>query len=169
MRPPRSARVTWVVPALALTALLAGCGPPPEYPAPGSPSSRPAAPALIPTPATTAAPPTGLPGPATSPSGFPEDRAVRCGGRLDGDQVLALLEREGLLGRDLDARVDEGPLCARDWQYTVVTVPERDPLRVVTRGEPGDLALVTAGTEVCTVEVRVQAPSGIRAAADCVS
>lgn len=160
-----------MVAALALAAPLAACGPPPEYPAAsGTPSPRLTPPAL-PTaaPGTLAPLPTRLPAPAGPPSGFPDDRAVRCGGRPDGDQVLALLRREDLLGPGLDARVTDGPLCAGDWQYTVVTVPDRDPLRVVTRGEPDDLTLVTAGTEVCTVEVRVQAPSGIRTVADCVS
>ena len=158
-----------MVAALALAVPLVACGPPPEYPAvAGTPSPRPTSP-WLPAPATLAPLPTGLPAPVSPPSGFPEDRAVSCAGRPDGDQVLALLRREDLLGTDLDARVTEGPLCAGDWQYTVVSVPDRDPLQVVTRGEPDDLALVTAGTEVCTVEVRIQAPSGIRAAADCVS
>jgi hypothetical protein len=63
--------------------------------------------------------------------------------------------------------VDTGPLCAGTWQYTVVLVPNREPLAVVTRGRPGALELVTAGTNVCSIPVRTEAPIGIRTAATC--
>jgi hypothetical protein len=59
------------------------------------------------------------------------------------------------------------PLCAGSWQYTVITVAGREPLRVVTKGQPAALSLVTAGTNVCTVQVRAAAPVGIRTAAAC--
>jgi hypothetical protein len=43
----------------------------------------------------------------------------------------------------------------------------REPLQVVTQGAPNALQLVTAGTEVCSVPVRTQAPSGILMVAHC--
>jgi hypothetical protein len=95
--------------------------------------------------------------------------AIDCGGQPDQAELLDLLRTEGMLSGDAEAEVVTGPLCAGGWQYSVVRVPDLDPLQVVTRGEPGDLALVTAGTDVCTVEVRIQAPPGIRDAAACVS
>ena len=60
-----------------------------------------------------------------------------------------------------------GPLCAGSWQYTIMTVPDHDPLQVVTRGAASSLTVVTAGTYVCTPEVTGAAPSGIVSAAHC--
>lgn len=59
-------------------------------------------------------------------------------------------------------RVVSGPLCAADWQYTVLDVTGHEQLQVVTRGSGGAPRLVTAGTDVCTVEVRAAGPPGIR-------
>ena len=107
-----------------------------------------------------------VPGASTSP---PTDQvATSCNGDPGPEHILVLLRDEGLLADDTEATVAEGPLCADGWQYTVVVVPDRDPLQVVTSGQTGDLALVTAGTDVCTVEVRVRAPIGIRTVASCV-
>jgi hypothetical protein len=151
---------------LCAPVLLAGCGQPPELtespgptvPGPSSPgNSAPSFPTL----------PPGQPG---SPStGFGGGVAIDCGGQPDQAELLDLLRTEGMLSGDAEAEVVTGPLCAGGWQYSVVRVPDLDPLQVVTRGEPGDLALVTAGTDVCTVEVRIQAPPGIRDAAACAS
>jgi hypothetical protein len=152
---------------LLLTAALltlAGCGPPPQPP----PSPTP-----IPPPATTASPAPTFPiapptaGPLPS-GGFAEQFAVDCGGEPSGEELLALLRGEGVLDAGTDAEVVDGPRCAGTWQYAVVSVTDLDPLQVVTEGDPDDLDLVAAGTDVCTPEVRIQAPPGIREAAACV-
>lgn len=145
-------------------ALLAGCGPPPQVaPTPDGPLPGPDTPG---SPGADQPGPSGTPPPVT-PTPAP-DEAVGCDGRPDAEQVLTVLRAAGMLDDDADATVVEGPLCAADWQYAVVRVPDLDPLHVVTSGEPDDLELVTAGTDVCTVEVRVHAPRGIRAVASCV-
>jgi hypothetical protein len=145
--------------------LLVGCGPPPQPPEPPS-GSPPSTATVSPGPTVPPTAPTGAP---VSPSpGFGEQTAVNCAGEPAEDEVLALLRDEGVLGGGADAEVVEGPLCSGTWQYTVVSVPDLDPLQVVTRGEPDALELVTAGTDVCSVEVRIQAPPGIRGAAACV-
>lgn len=149
----------------ALAALAAGCGPPPEPPGtPDPPSPR----STAPTGPGRSVAPTGAGIPVTPTGGFSEQVATDCAGQPDAGAVLAVLASEELLGQGADAEVTEGPLCAGTWQYAVVTVPELDPLQVVTRGEPDALELVTAGTDVCSVEVRIQAPPGIRTAASCV-
>ena len=102
---------------------------------------------------------------APSPTGFPEATAVNCGGRPGGREVLAVLRRAGLVTRSSSARVVTGPMCAGTWQWSVVQMPNADPLQVVTRGAAGSLQLVTAGTDVCSIPVRTGAPAGIRAAA----
>lgn len=157
-----------LVPLLA-GLLAAGCGTPPELteqrrhvpPPPSSPTTDP-------TPPATAGPP-GLPPPPTVGPGFPEEIAMACAGRPSGEELVALLRAEGLLPSGAEAEVVDGPYCSGSWQYVVVGVPDRDPLHLVTEGEPGDLTLVTAGTDVCTVEVRLRAPTGIRGAAACES
>jgi len=99
--------------------------------------------------------------------GFSDQFAVDCGGEPSGEEMIALLVDEEVLDADANARVTDGPRCAGTWQYAVVSVPSLDPLQVVTQGEPDDLELVTAGTDVCTPEVRIQAPQGIRTSAAC--
>ncbi|HYN96340.1 MAG TPA: hypothetical protein VES42_21055, partial [Pilimelia sp.] len=103
---------------------------------------------------------------ATTP-GFSDSAAVDCGGRPGAAAVVRVLRARGLIGGGARATVETGPLCAGEWQYTVVLVPGREPLAVVTRGQPGALRLVTAGTNVCSAAVRTTAPYGIRTAADC--
>ncbi|MPZ27393.1 MAG: hypothetical protein GEV12_13520 [Micromonosporaceae bacterium] len=164
MRP--LARLAALLPVGAL--LLAGCGPPPGL------DDDPRGPAGSGAPTTGASSPAFPPNTAIGPSGGPglspaEGAATDCAGQPDGEEVLDLLRDEEVLGTGAEAEVVEGPLCADTWQYAVVNVPDLDPLQVVTRGEDGDLELVTAGTDVCTVEVRIQAPPGIRDAASCVS
>jgi hypothetical protein len=85
------------------------------------------------------------------------------------EQVIAFLRRtSGLLPANATVIVQIGPLCAGTWQYTVLAAPNQDPLRVVTRGTPSALRLVTAGTDVCSeVAVRATAPAGIRTVARC--
>jgi hypothetical protein len=64
-------------------------------------------------------------------------------------------------------KIVTGPLCAGSWQYTVMNVPGREALQVVTRGSGGALTVVTAGTYVCIPEVVGAAPAGIVSAAHC--
>jgi hypothetical protein len=150
--------------ALALVVMLAGgCDLPPELqPTPGPlPSPSPTA-----APSPTPPPPTLEPSPTATP-GFSQQIAVDCGAQVPDGDIVALLRSAGLLPAGVLATVSNGPLCAGTWQYAVVRVPDREPLQVVTRGAPGALTLVTAGTNVCTVEVRIEAPPGIRTAAAC--
>jgi hypothetical protein len=106
---------------------------------------------------------------STGPAPFGEAVAVPCAGRPSADQVVALLRRTpDMLPRGATVTVRTGPLCAGTWQYTIVSAPEREPLEVVTKGPPGSLVLVTAGTDVCSIEVRTAAPIGIRTAAHCI-
>lgn len=149
----------------ALVIGLLGCGRPPGA------GETPAPPPVSPGSSGTTAPtfpgsiPTGSPG---RPSGgFAEEIATGCGGEPGEGELLEILQDEGLLDQDAEAEFAEGPLCSADWQWARIRVPDLDPLQVVTRGEPGDLELVSAGTDVCSVEVRVQAPPGIQGAASC--
>lgn len=152
--------------AVALAgAVLAGCGPPPQPELPEPPAVPGATGPALPSPPVWSPPPPLTPLP---PGVFPEDRAVDCDGNPDAETMVALLRAQNVLAAGVTADVSRGPLCAGSWQYAVVTVPDLDPLQVVTEGPPDQLALVTAGTDVCTVEVRVHAPPGIRAAAACV-
>jgi hypothetical protein len=166
--PPPLRRCAPTVAALLTCAATVACGAPPNL----EPSVAP--PAL---PGTASASPSASPSPSPllptvptvpSPTGFPETYAVSCEGKPSGQQVIRLLRREaGLLPDGVRATVDSGPLCSGTWQYTVVVVTGREPLAVVTEGEPGDLRLVTAGTNVCSIPVRTEAPVGIRTAAAC--
>lgn len=160
--------------ALTTGAALAGCGaarPPAPVrrsaaTGPGrspAPTAAPRPPAPKPTPGSTTARPTAAP--ATT---FPEAYAVGCAGRPAAEQVVALLRgTTGLLPPGVAVTVSMAPQCAGSWQYTVVSVPDREPLQVVTRGTPTALRLVTAGTNVCTIEVRTQAPRGILTLTQC--
>lgn len=155
-------------PALLFPALLlAGCGTPPglaETPDPSRPGTS--APAPVPT-AVDDTPPVLIPtGPPPS-GGFAAGGAVDCAGDPGRQAVVGVLRDEGVVPRAADVSVTTGPLCAGDWHYTVVTMPGADPLQVVTRRVGSGLRLVTAGSDVCTVEVRVQAPAGIRNIAGC--
>ncbi|MEH1126217.1 hypothetical protein [Micromonospora sp. CPCC 206061] len=147
---------------VACAALASACGVPPELrdpPGDTVPSPKTEAPPT-PTPSSSQAVPT----PSPSRSGFSEETAVSCGGRPTGAQVIAAVRRSsGLLPSGTNATVRTGdPLCAGAWQYAVVLVPNSDPLIVVTRGKPGSLTVVTAGTDVCSIPVRTEAPAGIR-------
>jgi hypothetical protein len=153
---------------LAATALLvllaAGCGKPPDLTPPGVPvpspsgvqeSSRPP----LPTPSVS--------GPSPSPS-FSEAYYVACLGVPSGDQVIAVIRaKTKLLPKTGAITVPTGPLCSGNWQYTILQAPNKEPLLVVTKGLPTALQIVTAGSDVCTITVRTQAPPGLIAAARC--
>ncbi|NES29793.1 hypothetical protein GCE86_25190 [Micromonospora terminaliae] len=159
--PPRPARRHLPV-ALAALLALAGCGAPPELNAPtASVTTAPTA-SATPTPSATPAAPVTPTAPArTAPT--PDPTATPCRSGPSGDRVVALLRgRAGVLPRDVRVTVRTGPLCAEGWQYTVLAVSGHEELQVVTRGRPTALELVTAGTDVCGVEVRAAGPSGIR-------
>src|SRR5262245_17866783 len=113
-------------------------------------------------------PPRSTPTRAVNPTPtFGETVAVSCAGHPTADQVIALLRRRDLVPSGATITVQTQPLCAGMWQYTVVSVPEREPLQVITRGAPAALELVTAGTDVCSIPVRTGAPFGIQALAMC--
>ena len=161
--------------AIVATALLAGCGSSTgATPVANTPISVRPSRVVARTPASTlpTTAPARLPATPTGPvrPSFADAYAVPCAGYPSGEQVVTLLRRSaGLLPARVTATVATGPMCAGAWQYTVVTVPDRDPLQVVTYGRPTALHLVTAGTDVCTVEVRASAPAGIRLVANCSS
>lgn len=165
-RRPSGAGALLVV--VSLTAALAGCGTPPELrdAAPGAAATA----AGTPAPATTGPPaaPTAPPAPTVPPVAPPTSAgsdlvATPCRNGPTGDRVIALLRgTRGVLPPSVRVRVRTGPLCAGEWQYTVLRVTGHEELQVVTRGRPGAPRLVTAGTDVCTVEVRVAGPTGIR-------
>ncbi|MGC9667134.1 hypothetical protein ACNTMW_11330 [Planosporangium sp. 12N6] len=176
---------------LVVTAMLlaaAGCGRVERVPAPyGSRSAPPGAASASPDdeawPGTGTDPGDG-PSPGADPSAGPDDpaaglpgsgyptptpgaTAVPCAGQPGVDQVIAALRRNGgVRPPGTTPRVVTAPVCAGSWQYTVLDFPGQGMLQVVTRG--GDpLTVVTAGTFVCTPEVKGAAPAGIVAAAHC--
>lgn len=175
MPPPHHRPVAHAAAGLSILAVLAACGTPPELrppegvPVPSPSSSRTGPPAPSGAPGTPYPSAPFLPGTAApSATGFPESFAVSCGGKPTGGQVIRVVRRDaGLLSAGAKVSVDTGPLCSGTWQYTVLSVPGRGLLAVVTRGDPRALKLVTAGTDVCSVPVRVEAPPGIRIAATC--
>ncbi|MFI6065754.1 hypothetical protein ACIA47_10865 [Micromonospora sp. NPDC051227] len=148
-------------------AALAGCGAPPGL---GEPTSVPTHTAA-PTPSGPSTPPATLPTTAPSlgtvtPTPDAGLVATACRNGPTGQRVLQLLRgRAGVLPANVRVQVRTGPLCAGDWQFTVLTVTGHEELQVITRGEPGSPMLVTAGTDVCTIEVRATSPAGIRALA----
>ena len=111
------------------------------------------------TPTASATPGAPTRNPTTAPS------AVPCGSGPSGDRVIVLLRAGRVLPEDVRVTVRQGPLCAESWQYTVLAVTGHEELQVVTRTKPGALELVTAGTDVCSAEVRAAGPPGIRALA----
>lgn len=113
------------------------------------------------------------PGPATSaiptppPSGFPESVAQGCAGHPTVAQVIAVVRAAGQVRASATPVARSGPLCAGTWQFTVLGLPDREPLQVVTMTGPSGLELVAAGTDVCGTVVESIAPAGIRALAGC--
>nr|WP_143728653.1 hypothetical protein [Micromonospora cremea] len=154
--------------AIALLAIgvLTGCGAPPGL---RQPSDAPTG-----TGAPTTPGPTGTPSaaPVTPPVGTATATpdaglvATACRNGPTGQRVVQLLRgRAGVLPDSVRVRVRTGPLCAADWQFTVLEVTGHEELQVVTRGRAAAPVLVTAGTDVCTIEVRAAGPVGIRALA----
>jgi hypothetical protein len=146
--------------------LAAGCDKPPDLqPPPGVPLPSVTAspePTRLALPSTTV---TALPSPKPS---FPELYYVPCLGAPSGEQVVATVRaKTKLLPQTGAIAVTTGPLCSGTWQYTILQAPNRDPLLVVTKGEPAALSIVTAGSDVCSIKVRTQAPAGLLAAASC--
>lgn len=150
---------------LALLAVLplAACGTPPELRQP--PPQTATAPTATATPATPTPTP-AMPATPAAPTAVPTPPdlvAVRCADGPSGSRVVRLLRGPArVLPADVRVTVRTGPLCADDWQYTVLEVTGHEELQVVTRGRPDALTLVTAGTDVCGVQVRAAAPPGIR-------
>lgn len=149
---------------LLLVPILAGCGEPPP-----DPRSYPVGtPTRTATRATVQATATRLPRPSVSAAPFPESTAVSCGSRVSANQVIVLIRQASMLPAGTPTpTATVGPLCSGQWQYTVLAVPDREPLQVVSRIQAERLTLVTAGTDVCTVQVRTEAPTGIVSAARC--
>jgi hypothetical protein len=126
---------------------------------PPSPSDvEPSVPARLPAPPTTSAP---------SASGFSEYVATNCNGRPSASQVIAVVRPKLNLAATVQITVTTPPACAGMWQYTVLSVPDHEPVHVVTKGQPAALEVVAAGTNPCIPAVRVGAPAGIRAVLHC--
>ncbi|MBO4208028.1 hypothetical protein [Micromonospora echinofusca] len=164
-RPLLDPRLVLVGALLGVVLPLTACGAPPELreptsgalPATSAPPTVPTVPVPAPTAQTSTLPP--VPTPA-------DQNAGPCRTGPSADQVVRLLRRtDGLLPDGVRAKVAKGPLCADGWQYAVVEVTGHEALEMVSRGRADALRLVTAGTDVCTIEVRTLAPSGIRALA----
>ncbi|GAA1800727.1 hypothetical protein HC028_08755 [Planosporangium flavigriseum] len=175
MREPR----TWVRAALLITVVVgtaAGCGRVVPLPSPdaqvgpgisASPSEEPAAEATA-GPGEGASATPGPVDPLPAVTALSEASASPCAGGPGADRVIAALRRDrNLLPAEVAPKIVSGPLCAGSWQYTVMNVPGREALQVVTRGSGGALTVVTAGTYVCIPEVVGAAPAGIVAAARC--
>ncbi|MET8089547.1 hypothetical protein [Micromonospora sp. NPDC005220] len=152
-----------VLTSLAVAA-LAGCGAPPGLEEPTSVPTHTAAPTPSNPSTTPATPPTTTPSLGTvTPTPDAGLVATPCRNGPTGQRVLQLLRgRAGVLPANVRVQVRTGPLCAADWQFTVLAVTGHEELQVITRGEPNSPVLVTAGTDVCTIEVRATSPAGIR-------
>jgi hypothetical protein len=159
--------------AAAILLTVAGCGRVERTPMGHPVRSAPARPTDSPSADDTTIPddsyPTLEPLPPTNVPTAPADTvAVACGGRPSASQVIAAVRRDrNLLPQGVTPQVLTGPLCAGSWQYTIMSIPEHDPLQVVTRGSASSLTVVIAGTYVCTPEVTGAAPRGIVSAAHC--
>ena len=108
------------------------------------------------------------PPPPELPPPEPGATAVSCAGSPSVSQVVAALRRDrNVLPAGVTPTATTGPLCATTWQYTVLALPDREPLQVVTKRAGGVLTVVTAGTYVCSPAVTDAAPRGILTAAHC--
>jgi len=167
-RRPTTPRMSVFVVVVAVLS-VAGCGLMPKGPVrdPDARPPSPSQPVSVSSPRRSATPPRPTRTTSPSPSGFGTLTAVACNGKPTAAQVVALLRRNSVLPAQAQATVTNGPLCAGTWQYTEVSMPDAEPIDVVTRGAPEALALVTAGTEPCTAKVRAEAPQGIRSVLRC--
>jgi hypothetical protein len=161
--------------ALLVTTMVvatAGCGRVEPLPGPhAGPSAHPG-PSVGPSDEASAEPgdpSTATPEPLDPTAGaLPDASASPCAGRPSANQVIAALRRSpDLRPPSATPRVVTGPVCAGSWQYTVLDFPGQGLLQVVTRGSADSLKIVTAGTYVCTPEVKGAAPAGIVSAAGC--
>ncbi|MGX6604661.1 hypothetical protein ACWKSP_21400 [Micromonosporaceae bacterium Da 78-11] len=123
--------------------------PPPTYPTYTARTTRP----------TTTTPTTRSPTPTPS-------HAPRCAGEPTGAQILALIKGQPGVP-DQPLKVVQGPLCAGDWSFTTVEITGQDedelePLMVLATGKADTLALVGAGSDVCSNQVQADAPPGVR-------
>ncbi|ASW57251.1 hypothetical protein [Plantactinospora sp. KBS50] len=128
----------------------------------GSPGAVPPLPGSVP-PLPASVPP--LPGAVVPGLPSPPPVARACAGQPSAAEVLAAVHRSGLIPATVNGTAATGPLCAADWQFTEFDVSGGDPLQVVTRRQDGKLVAVTAGTDVCSIDVRTAAPDAIRALA----
>ncbi|MEU7903895.1 hypothetical protein [Actinoplanes sp. NPDC049118] len=148
----------------------AASAPPPSGVIPGLPTALPTAgiptypTAGVPTYPTATTPPTTI---TTAPTTSGPSPAPRCANGPSRQQVLTAVKgRPGVPATDL--KVIDGPFCSGKWQFTIVQIAEADadtpaePLLVVTKGSPATLKVIEAGTDVCSVKVRNEAPVGIR-------
>jgi hypothetical protein len=167
-RPPLTPGTGLLVSVVAIMT-VAGCGLVPKGPVrdPDARPPSPSGPIGASSPVRSVPPPRPSRTTSPSPSGFGTLVAVACNGKPTGAQVVALLRRTGVLPAQARATVTNGPLCAGTWQYTEVSMPDAEPIDVVSRGTPEALALVTAGTDTCTAKVRTEAPPGIRSVLRC--
>jgi hypothetical protein len=152
---------------IVIGAVAGGCALDPVQPS-RDPSARPPSPSDADAagsnrPPTRAAPPTTRP----SASGFSEYVATSCNGRPSASQVIAAVRPKLNLAASVQVTVTTQPTCAGTWQYTVLSVPNHEPVHVVTSGEPSALKVVAAGSNPCIPAVRVSAPSGLRAVLGC--
>ncbi|MEU1243736.1 hypothetical protein ABZ388_25565 [Micromonospora parva] len=156
--------ITRVLPMVLAVAVLAGCGAPPGLGEPTGVATHTASPTTpAPSTAPTTTPPTAPPLATVTPTADAGLVATACRNGPTGQRVLQLLRGQaGVLPANVRVRVRTGPLCAGDWQFTVLEVTGHEELQVVTRGRASAPVLVTAGTDVCTVEVRAVSPAGIR-------
>nr|BFE67034.1 hypothetical protein GCM10020092_003350 [Actinoplanes digitatis] len=139
-----------VVPGLPTALPTAGV---PTYPTAGVPTY----PTATTTPATV----------TTTPTTVRPSPAPKCVNGPSGQQVLTAVKgRPGVPATEL--KVIDGPFCAKSWQFTIVQIAEADsdtpaePLLVVTKGSPATIKVIEAGTDVCSIKVRTEAPTGIR-------
>ena len=181
---PSTLRISLVA---GLLALLSACGEPPQA-LPTAPPYVPASaasitpalptetlpPATVPTlpplPTATLPPPvyptaTTVAPTTTSPTPTPS-HAPRCTGEPTGAQILALIKnRPGVPAKPL--KVDQGPFCSAEWSFTTVELAgqnedQLEPLMVLATGKGATLAVLAAGSDVCSNRVQTEAPPGIR-------
>jgi hypothetical protein len=104
--------------------------------------------------------------PDTVPATPTPSHAALCTGAPTDAQILTLIKGQpGIPNKPL--QVDDGPYCSEDWSFSTVEVTgasaeQLEPLMVITTGRDTTLALVAAGSEVCTNRVQTSAPPGIR-------
>lgn len=163
MRPGTTGIIASMI--VVIGAVAGGCALDPVQPT-RDPSARPPSPSGG---EDTSNRPTPIPMPTGNPTsnGFSEYTATTCNGKPTGEQVISVVRPKLELAATVQITVTQQPLCAGIWQYTVLGVPNREPVHAVTRGEPGKLTVVAAGTNPCIPAVRVSAPSGIRTVLGC--